>query len=217
LEEADIEVVVRGTSTRETSGQDGAGITEETGSVFMEVLQELLTTGIGRQFRDREGHYGNGQMVTDKKTDSLSSVTTALRGWINGLSSDTAVLHEEESEFEIVFRITPTNSRGCPVEFRFSGYGTFGLYIGKALSIEELPCSVDYVLDICESVRRGRVKQELWEWRGKLIRAKGEVVLSENRIYDQGSYHWLACLPIGRHRVVQCEPWEENRDGQNIR
>jgi hypothetical protein len=151
-------------------------------------------------------------MVMDKQEDNPRSVATALQEWLSALPSGTATLHEEELEFERVFSITPANPKGCPVEFRLSRYGTFGLYLGKAFSVEELPCSIDRVLDICESLRRGRVKEEVWEWRGKVIKAKGAVVLSKYQIYDEGSCHWLGWLPIGTHRIIQYEPWDSQEE-----
>jgi hypothetical protein len=149
-----------------------------------------------------------------KDTGKLDAIVTAIRDWFSTLPSGVAHLTEEQHEYELVLAVTPTNPKGCSIELRVSYYGTFGLYLGRGFAFEDIPSSIELVLDICESVRRGDVKEEVWEWRGKIIKTRGCLKLSTRQLTDRGSSHWAAWLPVGTRRQVQYEPWgQTNEDG----
>jgi hypothetical protein len=132
----------------------------------------------------------------------------AIREWFASLSPGIARLTEQDLEYEHVMTLTPTNPKASPIEFRISRYGTFGLYFGKGFAFEEIPSSVELVLDVCESIRQGRVKEEIWEWRGRIVKTKGVLELTANNLTDQGSSHWAALLGLGTRRQIQYEPWD---------
>ena len=98
---------------------------------------------------------------------------TALRNWAKGLPDGVARLEESEAPYEYVVRVIPRNPGSAGVTFRISEYGTFGLYVGAAIRIEDLPLTSEYVLEICEAVRRGEFVEETWSRGGALLKAIG--------------------------------------------
>jgi hypothetical protein len=143
-------------------------------------------------------------VTSGKRSDPM---VHAIRQWFGALPPGIANLSEEVLEYEHVIRMRPTNPRACPLEFRVSKYGTFGLYLGKGFAFEEIPSAIDLVLDICETVRQGRVSEEVREWRGKITRTSGVVNLVSGPMSDRASSHWAALLPFGETRRIQYEPW----------
>src|SRR5882762_4877683 len=87
---------------------------------------------------------------------------TALRNWVQGLPDGVARIEETEAAHEYVVRVIPRNPRSAAVTFRISEYGTFGLYIGAAIRIEDLPLTSQHILEICEAVRSGGFEEETW-------------------------------------------------------
>lgn len=130
-----------------------------------------------------------------------------IKEWITKLPEKTIVLTEEVLAYEHVVRLEPSNSKAAGVEFRFSYYNTFGLYFGIGFAVEELPTSAELVIDICESLRQGRAREEVRELCGKVIRTWGQLKLSSKTLWDTGGSSWFSLIPFGTHRVVRYEPW----------
>jgi hypothetical protein len=149
-------------------------------------------------------------------TEREHPIVHAIRRWFGGLPPGTARLSEEVFEYEHVIRMIPTNPKACPVELRVSNYGTFGLHLGKGFAFEDIPSSIDLVLDICESIREGRVSEQVREWRGKVVGTRGVVELSSGSLRDRGSTHWAALLPVGANRQIQYEPWSTTVTEGNV-
>ena len=145
-------------------------------------------------------------MVTG--AESRDSIVRAIRQWVATLPRGSAEVTEEALAHETVLTIKPSNPRASPIEFRVSDYGTFGLYFGKGFAFEEIPASVDHVLDICDSIRRGRLQERVWEWRGRVVKTEGVLELSRGRLTDRGTRHWAALLGLGTPRLIQYEPWD---------
>lgn len=133
-----------------------------------------------------------------------AAAMAALRVWVANQPSGTVVMTESDAAFESVARIVPRNPESASIEFRFSNYGTFGLYIGAALRIDELPVSSSYLIEICGAVARGDVDEQYWRSHQQLLRAttrlrlpSGDLVGTEHlgpfgmagaRAHEQRSY-----------------------------
>lgn len=128
-------------------------------------------------------------------------IIKAIRAWFASLPLGIAKLTEQAFEHEHVMTVTPIKPKASPVEYRISHYGTFGLYFGKGCAFEEIPSSIEVVLDICESLRQGRVKEEVWDWRGRIVKTRGVLQLSAECLTDSR-------LGLGTNRQIQYEPWD---------
>lgn len=131
----------------------------------------------------------------------------ALRRWVQGLPEGAAKVEESEASHEYVIRVVPRNSRSADVTFRISDYGTFGLYIGAAIRIEDLPLSSEYVLEIAEAVRRGRFEEESWSRKGKLLKAIGVLRLGSGNLHGTEYRGALDTVGTDEHVVKRFEPY----------
>lgn len=150
-------------------------------------------------------------------TPMQDDMVKAIRMWVKDLPPGVVAANEDQLEFEHVIRLTPTNPKGCSVEFRIGYHGTFGLYLGAGFAFEDITSSVSLGLDVCNTVRQGNVLEDVWEWRTKIIRTKGTVQLSVHpHLFDEGSTSWLGFLPLGRHRSIHYEAWcSHGKNGQS--
>jgi len=136
-------------------------------------------------------------------------IAQVVRQWTKDLPKGTATLKEEQLEIERVMKLTPSNPNGCSIEFRISQYGTFGLYFGAGFAFEEITSSINLVIDICNSIRQAKIVEDVWEWKGKLIKTKGVLTLGVHPdLYDQGSTSWFGFWKIGKKRRITYATWD---------
>lgn len=131
----------------------------------------------------------------------------SLREWLSRLPEGVATCEESKAPHEYVVRVVPRNGRAASVTFRFSEYGTFGLYIGTAIRIEDLPLSSDHVLEICDAVCDGRVQEEMWMRRGKRLKSVGVLQLLSGDLHGTDYQGALGAFCADQHLVQKFEPY----------
>jgi hypothetical protein len=140
------------------------------------------------------------------KDDAGTCAVNAIREWARAMS-DAVSLEEALHHDETLLLVAPKNPRACAVEFRISPYGTFSLYAGEGFAFEEVELSLDKVQELCEAVGKGRVLEQVWEWRGTTVKTKGYIELTSGRMRDVGSGHWARLFGLGRCRTIEYEPY----------
>lgn len=131
----------------------------------------------------------------------------ALRCWADSLPDGSVKIAESEAPCEYVVRVIPRNERSAEVEFRISDYGTFGLYIGSAIRMEDLPLSNDYLLEICDAVSHGKVEEETWSRSGKLLKSIGVLRLPSGDLHGTAYRGALGTLGSDEHARKSYEPY----------
>lgn len=134
-------------------------------------------------------------------------VVSAVKEWFDSLPSGAADWSEDTTKHEHVIRIQPNNPRGSSIELRI-GTRDFGVYLDRHFAIESLPLDELQVLDICESVRRGRLKQDIWEFRGKLVGSRSVLDLSSGHLWDRYGGPGPILSRLASERTIQYEPWD---------
>ncbi len=117
--------------------------------------------------------------------NAKQTAINTIYDWFCGLPQGTAILRETKLPYEHVMSIEPRNADSCSIEFRISNYGTFGLHFGKGFNFEDIKIEKARILEICEAVERGRVTEDVWEWRGKIIKTKGRLSLRKGALFDK--------------------------------
>jgi hypothetical protein len=97
------------------------------------------------------------RIVNDKSNAAIA----AVREWFAGLSPGLATLQEKATEVEHILRLVPVNPRAAEVEFRVSHYGTIDIYFGKAGNVEEVDASSQLLVEVCEAIRRGAMRDSV--------------------------------------------------------
>ncbi len=136
-----------------------------------------------------------------------------LRTWAEALPQGTADLVETQVPRERVVRITPRMPGASQVEFRLGDDGGFGLYFGCGFSFEEIAWSVELVVDILDSIRRGGFREEVWEWGGRIVRTEGRLKLKSGRSLADKGYRLPGLLRLGTVREVKYAPWDRDPGG----
>lgn len=131
-----------------------------------------------------------------------------LREWTSELPDGIAETTEESLSAEQVVRITPVNTLASYVEFRIGDYGTFGLYLGTSMAFEDLPLSRNYLVEICDAVRAGRIEEQLLTIGRRVVRAKGVLHLASGDLYDTDYQSLLGSLGIGRLHSKSYDPYD---------
>ena len=138
-------------------------------------------------------------------------IVSAVKRWFDGLQAGIGFLSEEIGRHEHIVHIQPNNPLASAVELRF-GSEDFGLYLDGGFAIESLPLDEVQVLDICDSVRRGRLHQQRWEFRGKLIGSRSVLHLSAGRIWDRYGGRGWPFHYFTFERTIHYEPWDLSID-----
>lgn len=132
----------------------------------------------------------------------------ALRAWSEGLPAGVATKTESESELELIFRVVPQNPASAALTIHLSNYGTFDVYLGSSIRVEDIPLSVVRLLEICDAVRHGRFQEEVWKQRGVLLKAVGELRLASGDLHGTDFQGALGSLGADQHLLLQYEPYE---------
>lgn len=138
------------------------------------------------------------------------NVLDALKRWYDSLPPGIASWRTSDDRYERVVTIAPSNPLAAEVIFRFSSYGTFGVYFGPGSAGEDVPVSADFALEVCEAVRRGQLTERVrsfWRWR-TTMRTRLQL---KNRQLEDRLITPLALLPIGKVDEVAYEAWEHGR------
>ncbi len=139
---------------------------------------------------------------------SAGSHAVLLKDWAATLPPGTATVEVDEAPMEVVVRIIPGKQGASSVEFRLGVYGGFGLYFGAGFSFEELVWSDSLVVDVLDSIRRGRFRETVWNWRGRIVRTMGELKLGSGRALSDKAFKWPGVLGLGIPREVEYAPWD---------
>ena len=126
----------------------------------------------------------------------------AIRFYISELSPGIVSVKEQNKSFGTIVDIKPMNKNGCDISFCLGDHGTFDVGCGKWFNFENLPLSKDYVIDICDSIRKGQVKIKVWEWKGWTFRTEGVIDLSNRYLCDKN-----VGPKLGKVREIIIEPW----------
>lgn len=120
-------------------------------------------------------------VVSGSEAQMLASKVLAT--WVAALGK--AVVHAEERHhrFEHVVDIIPAKPGAAVIEFCIGLDRTFDLYIGRVIRAESLPLSHEYLIEICEAVRRGDIVQEEWRRKGKVLKRTMVLHLSSGHLY----------------------------------
>lgn len=144
----------------------------------------------------------------DVSKENKELVLKAIHDWLSSLPRDVVDVKQEHLEYESVVKIRPFKSKASPLEFRIGNYGTFDVAMGMGMQFNEIPISVDKVIDICKSVASGRIKEQVWISKNKCVRSNGELELSSGRWSDHGSNSWRGILGIGgKKQFIEYEPY----------
>lgn len=145
-------------------------------------------------------------MTSAKRTGE--ETVAAIRDWNDRLPAGTVTLLVEELQFETVISISPARPTAAPVELRIGRSGDFGLYLG-ALSVDDLPSSPGYVVEILNAISAGKVFEETWTRRGKVQKQATTLQLESGDL--RGVRHdsaWSALgLSRGKRVVRRFDPY----------
>lgn len=131
--------------------------------------------------------------------------------WVERLGPGPAQSSHERLEHEDVIRIVPKNPRASQLVIRVGRSDPhFDAYAGKRAAFDDLPISIDLVVQVCEGVKAGRLHELLWERNGTILGAKSELELPGEVMYSQIftlGYHFWKLFGSMQPRTVQYEPY----------
>ncbi len=148
---------------------------------------------------------------------------------VSGISSDVAIISESEEKDpdidygarQLALEIAPLSERLCSVKlwvnecFCQGSVGRFGgfmmiPYHGSTVDAEPSQYP-DRVERIVEAVLHGRVKDESWHWRSKLLRAQTVITGEGEKEFFEGRWTWLwglrYMLPNVRYETFTYDPY----------
>lgn len=141
-------------------------------------------------------------------TESRGAVLERLIvGWAGRLKPGVVDVTVEDAPMERVVRLKPTAAGGAAIVVRIGSYGGCGIYAGHGFGVEETRDG-EWVLSVCEAVRRGLLRDRVSSWHGHLVKAQGVLRLPAG---DTGStfFHRWWLLPLGpRTEEIQYTPWD---------
>ena len=132
----------------------------------------------------------------------------AVQSWAASLPNGVVDLHEEDLSHEYVLDVHPQNERAVCISFRFSEYGTFGLYVGEGIRIEDLPVSAPYVLEICHAVSAGQVEEERWSRNGRARKVANTLHLPSGDLHGTALLRVFGALGHNEHDQWRYEPYD---------
>lgn len=120
-----------------------------------------------------------------------------IKNWASKYSESLDKVEEKQLKFCFKIRIIPQKESACKLVFILNNKGeTFDVYIGRGMYFQNFPLKKDVVLDFCEAVRQGNVKEMLWINRfGNIFKNKGEIQLLNQTYYfsrNRTLFSWLS-------------------------
>lgn len=152
--------------------------------------------------------------------DNHSALVSALREWSKALDGSGVTLSETlRSPAEYVYELTcaPPSSDMSSLSLGIGLDGTCGIMCGTGLFLSDLDLEPSELLELCDSVKEGRVVEERVENGGVLIYATGRLDIDGTRtlvlLGHTRSFRWIWHRLTGglRRRTVHYRPWPKMR------
>lgn len=169
--------------------------------------------------------------MVKNEDDLIAVVSSTIRQWFSKLPATAAIINEEfKPAHEYIYEvdIRPSKPAASSIRIGIRSDETFDVLLGKNISFNEISLSVDLLLEVCESVCQGYLKEEVLEWRGKVFRSKGilkfpheiqwqwlspknevEKMISDQWVSNRGSF--MGLFGIGYKRLIEYQPWINER------
>jgi hypothetical protein len=114
-----------------------------------------------------------------------------IKEWYQALPKNIADEFEQDFEYEFVFTIKAKKTNTSGIEFRIGKHdGKSSLAIGQGIQFDGLELSDKLIIEILDSVKKGKVKETIIEHDGKLISSQGILNLPRKPWYCKRSNFW---------------------------
>jgi hypothetical protein len=133
--------------------------------------------------------------------DIAAMVRDVLR-WAESLPPGTVQIREEPHEYEHFVILTPRVRGGASLTVSFGRDGTYEVFAGSTFRSGELRYDIDQLLETCEAVSKGRLKEETWQLFGHVVRSRAHLERPSGDWYDRG-----IGPPLGSRSIRQYGPW----------
>lgn len=136
--------------------------------------------------------------------DSRLAIEDRVRQRLSRVSADSATVSEEANEYEHRFVVVPKSTGHCWFSVSVGRFDTYGLCFGHGLAIESLSISAYPPEEIIAALLSGNVSEDIWEWKGQILKVKGTVnIRKDAQLFDSAYNHPLSLLWwISRKRRV---------------
>ena len=111
-------------------------------------------------------------------------VRQALYAWFNLLPAGVAAIQEQAID-GLGVHVVPTKQGCTDVMVAFSGGDTVDIHWGDGFQVEQIRSEPDFVVQVCEAIRRGRLRVERWTLAGATILTKGTIDVGSERLDDR--------------------------------
>jgi len=126
--------------------------------------------------------------------------------WVGTLPAGVVRWTVEEAPMERVVWIDPIRVGAASVVLRIADYGGCGVYAGEGLMIEEIRDAPGTIIQMCEGVRDGLLRERVWRWRNKSVIVHSDLELPSGHWRTFVVRWWLLPL-LPRKQEVQYRPW----------
>ncbi len=109
-------------------------------------------------------------------------------------------------------RLAPKSSAACPVTILIEDGAGCTAYIGAHGRFEHLPEDADVLVGLLKAAISGKVRETVWEWKGKPLRVFTEVQVGERLFRHDwsslvGTVAKLVLWPWVKTRQIQYQPY----------
>jgi hypothetical protein len=145
--------------------------------------------------------------------ETMNSAIQAVKDWFRQLPSGIAEMTEDlQDSRSTVITIVPGNRKSSEISLHFSPEGV-DAYCARHSAFEDIPLETNLILDLCESVRSGRISIEVTHpYRGLSFQERSIVKLSNDVWYDTyGGNKPFAKLFSHEYlepQTIHFEPWD---------
>lgn len=139
--------------------------------------------------------------------DTRHALIAAVNRWAGSIGAekaDVAVADPPRPEWDV--RVTPVNPRSASVLMRVDRPGRMIVHVGAGSWWEDIPCTDQVVVQICDAVGHGGFVERLKRVGDLVVRSRGELVIGQTRWTCDGGIPLLGLLPIAV-REMRYEPY----------
>lgn len=127
--------------------------------------------------------------------DSIRETTISqIKSILSMLPEDSVIINFKNNDNEYAIEIHPQVPDRCPLWLGVSNYGTFGLCFGHGFSFEELSITVFPPANVIMAILGGHVHEIRWSICGWMVKAIGEITLSDGRVLVDKEFSLLMSL-----------------------
>jgi hypothetical protein len=133
----------------------------------------------------------------------VNALERAAREWIATLPAGVATTEEQKIDAGVILTVRPKKVGAMHVAVGFGSMESVDLYWGTDFRVEDFTADGAWLIRVLESIRNGKVVEEVWTVWGKVASVVSVIEVDERTVSSRVVRPLWALRPIARRASVR--------------